>query len=318
MAITGGWRAANVTLPFASATQWGTGVNPVHGYRDPEHHPTATKLPLGATGPGDLPPEILLGPAAWGYQAEDAAAYAGEDYRYLDTDHPNLGDNTTGRPDRDGQIMLEGAYPQPEGWPSWGPYNDDNPVDGFPLTGPPGGAGVRSYSDQLELERGHMIAVPTPGYTGGWVSKVHGPVIEARTSDPAQYELATSLRQLHGHLDNGRAVARGTDDAREPIVNRLTGVKVKLYAKSLGMGGGPGTPDMFPQQLDSVPKRPFFYRAGAMPPTGEAHPYGTLSYFAGIQRTPADDPGAGITQQDTGGAGAPAGYGYTDDSQGWF
>ncbi len=315
MAIAGGWRQAAVIEPYA-ALQWGTGVNPVHAV--PAGIPRGgPKLPLGSTGPGDMPPEILLGPAAWGYQAEDASYYAGEDYRYLATDHPNWGENTTGRPDRDGEIMEVGAYPQPEGWPAWGPYNDDNPVDGFPLGGPPGGAGVRSYSDQLELERGHAIAVPTPGYTGGWQSKVHGPVNEARTSDPSQYEINTGLVQLHSHLDNTRAVGRGTDDPREPIGNRLTGVKVKLYAKSLGMGGGPGTPDMYPQQQDTIPKRPWFYRTGAMPPP-EAHTWNTITYFDGLQRVTPDDAGASVTTQAGQGQAAPD-YGYTpEDSGGWF
>ena len=316
MAISGGWRAANAVLPYDSATQWGTGINPVHAI--PAGIPRGgPKLPLGSTGPGDMPPEILLGPAAWGYQAEDATFYAGEDYRYLADDHPNWGENATGRPDRDGQIMAEGAYPQPEGWPAWGPYNVDGASDDFPLTGPPGGAAVRSYSDQLEVERGHAIAVPTPGYTGGWLSKAHGPVIEARTSDPAQYEVATSLVQLHRDLDNTRAAARGTDEPRAPISTRLTGVKVRLWPKSLGMGGGPGTPDMFPQQMDTIPKRPFFWRAGAMPPA-EAHSRNTISYFDPLLRTVPDDAGAGVTTAAGGGQAAPD-YGYTpEDSGGWY
>lgn len=314
MAIAGGWRAASTIEPYAAANQWGNGINPVHAV--PAGIPRGgPKLPLGSTGPGDMPPEILLGPAAWGYQAEDASLYVGEDYRYLAEDHPNWGQGITGRPDRDGDIMTVGAYPQPEGWPAWGPYNDDNPVDGFPLSGPPGGAGVRANSDQLELERGRAISVPTPGYTGGWQSKVHGNVNEARTSDPSQYEVATGLRQLHSRLDNGRAVARGTDDPREPIGNRLTGVKVRLWARSWGMGGGAGTPDMFPQQLDTVPKRPWFYRTGATPPP-EQHTWNEITYFEALQRTPPDDAGASVTTQAAQGQAAPD-YGYTDDGS-WF
>lgn len=316
MTYSGAWRAANVTpLDYAGAAKWGTGVNPIHAV--PEGIPRGDiKLPLGQTGTGGAAPEVVLGPIEWGYQAEDAQFYTGEDYRYLREDHPNLGDNTGARPDRDGQIMEVGAYPQPEGWPSWGPANLDGTSDDFPLTGPPAGAGVRSYSDQLEIERGRLIAVPTPGYTGGWQSKLHGNVNEARTSDPSQYEIATGLRQTVSQLDNNRAVTRATDAPRSPMHNRLTGVKVKSYAKSLGMGGGPGTPDMYPQQQDGVPKRPFFYRTGATPPA-EPHTWNEITYFDPVMRVVPDDPGALVTTQSNAGSGGPD-YGYTSEEGSWY
>ena len=314
MAVAGTWKAQNAApLEYEGATRWGTGYNPVHAVH--EGIPRGpSKLPLGSTGPGGVTPESLLGPVAWGYQAEDAQFYQGEDYRYLDADHPNWGDNSTGRADRDGQIMQDGAYPQPEGWPEWGPHNDDNPVDGFPLAGPPGGLGVRSYSDQLELERGRAIAVPTPGWRGGLENKTHGNVNEARTSDPGQYEINTSMRQLHSHLDNTRAVTRQTDDPRTPIENRLTGVKVRPRALDFNMGGGPGTPDMLPQSQDAIPKRPFFYRQGAMPAL-EQHDYNSINYFDPIDRTLPADAGATITQQE---APQQGGYGYTGEDGGWY
>jgi hypothetical protein len=314
MAYSGAWRAANTTpLEYDGATRWGTGVNPVHAI--PEGIPRGgTKLPLGSTGPGGVAPEIILGPVQWGYQAEDSQFYAGEDYRYLEADHPNWGDNSTGRPDRDGQIMEAGAYPQPEGWPAWGPANITDPE--FPLSGPPGGAGVRAYSDQLEIERGRLINVPTPGVTGGWLNKAHGAVNTPRTSDPKQYEINTGLAQTSSALNNDRAVARGTDDRRVPIHNRLTGVKVKSYAKDINMGGGPGTPDMFPQQQDRIPKRPFFYRAGAVPPA-EAHTWNSISYWDPIQRVIPDDAGSTVTALSTGGQGAPD-YGYSSEDGGYY
>jgi len=314
MAYAGAWRAASVTpLEYDGATRWGTGVNPVHAV--PEGLPRGEiKLPLGSTGTGGVAPESILGPAQWGYQAEDATFYAGEDYRYLRDDHPNWDEPTVGRPDRDGDIMEEGKYPQPEGWPSWGPANLDGTSGDFPLTGPPGGAGVRSFSDQAEIERGRLIAVPTQGYTGGWVNKAHGNVNEARTSDPSQYEVNTGLRQLHGTLANTREVARG-GEPRAPVETRLTGVKVKSYAKSLQMGGGPGTPDMFPQQQDGIPKRPFYFRQGAMPPP-EAHTWNEITYFDPIQRVVPDDAGASVTtlSTDVGGGG----YGYTTEDGGYY
>ena len=310
------WRAANA-LPedYVGATRWGTGVNPIHAI--PEGIPRGPiKLPLGSEGPSGVAPEILLGPLMWGYQAEDAQFYAGEDYRYLDADHPNWGDGTTGRPDRDGDIMIIGAYPQPEGWPAWGPANDDGSSDDFPLTGPPGGASVRAYSDELEIERGRAIAVPTQGSTGGQLNKTHGLVNEAHTSDPAQYEINTSLRQLRSHLDNGRAMMRGTDEPRTPIANRLTGVHFRPRSLDFNTGGGPGTPDMLPQSQDSIPKRPFFFRQGAFP-AAEAHTWNEITYFDPIERALPDDAGATVTTSTADLAGA-GGYGYTGEDGGWY
>ena len=312
MAIAGTWKSNNITLPYAGATKWGTGINPVHA--QPEQIPRGEiKLPLGSTGPGGVEPESLQGPVAWGYQSEDAQYYAGEDYRYLAEDHPNWGedDSSGSRPDRDGQIMAEGEYPQPEGWPSWGPHNSEYPD--FNRGGPTGGASVRSFSDELELERGRAIAVPTQGSRGGWENKEHGNINDAHISDPRQYEINTSMTQLHSKLDNARAVSRVTDSPRTPITNRLTGVKIKTYAKDINMGGGPGTPDMLPQSQDRIPKRPFFYRTGGAPPM-EQHQYNSITYFDPIERTLPDDAGATVTTQESAGGG----YGYTPEDGGWF
>jgi hypothetical protein len=159
-----------------------------------------------------------------------------------------------------------------------------------------------------------MIAVPTPGVSGGWQNKVHGQVNTPRTSDPAQYEIATGLRQTSSHLDNARAVARGTDDARAPIANRLTGVKVKTWAKDINMGGGPGTPDLLPQSQDAIPKRPWFFRQGAMPPP-EQHTWSEITYFEPIARTPPPDAGSLVTAQE---GASSDGYGYTGEDGSWY
>lgn len=314
MAYSGAWLAANQTpLEYDGAAQWGNGVNPVHAI--PEGIPRGPiRLPLGSTEDAGPPPEAIIGPAQWGYATDDQF-YQGEDYRYLEEDHPNWGEGTTGRPDRDGDIMTAGQYPQPEGWPSWGPANDSDTTGELPLGGPPGGAGVRSYSDELEIERGHLIAVPTPGYTGGWQSKQHGAVNTPRTSDPSQYEIATGIRQTRSQLDNTRAVARATDDPRSPVSNRLTGVKVREWPKDINMGGGPGTPDLLPQQQDGIPKRPFFFRGGAMPPP-EDHTWNEISYFAPVARSVPPDAGALVTAQEAAQGGG--GYGYTTEDGSWY
>jgi hypothetical protein len=310
MAIAGTWAAGAITpSEYAGATRWGTGVNPVHAM--PEAIPRGpTKLPLGSTTGDASVSEEILGPIAWGYAAEDAQFYGGEDYRYLTEDHPNWGANSTGRPDRDGDIMEVGAFPQPEGWPSWGPHNDSDTTGEFPLAGPPGGAVVRAQDDESPAERAHAIAVPTPGVTGGWLNKAHGPVLEARTSDPKQYEIQTSMVQLHRQLDNARAVARGTDERRSSIDTRLTGIKEKHYAKSFLMGGGAGTPNMFPRQQD-LPYRPWFFRSAAAPPM-EAHTRNTMTAWDPVQRSLPADTGETVTFAEAPPA-ADDEYGYTSE-----
>lgn len=297
MAIAGAWRAGAITpSEYLGAEQWGSGVNPIHGVRVNAGRPTQVKEPLLADVDSSFVPEEVVGPAMWGYSAEDAAFYGGEDYRYLVDDHPNWGQGEAGRPDRDGDIMTAGLMPQPEGFPSWGPHEDDNPVDGFPVGGPPGGAALRAHTDGFEQENRHAIAVPTPGWRGGWLNKAHGAVELAEGSDPSQYEVATSYRQLHETRVNTAAVTRGTDDARAPIDTRLTGQKEKHWAMSSGMGGGPGTPDMRPV-TQNLPYRPWFFRGAAVPPPPNTF-FGTMSSFEPIERTLPADAGESVTVQE--------------------
>lgn len=312
MAVKGGWRAANVVPEdFAAATQWGTGVNPVHAVRAGIPRGDI-KEPLGAAGPADMAPEYVIGPTLWGYQAEDAQIYPAEDYGYLRYDHPNWGETTVGRADRDGDIMAYGKVPQPEGWPSWGPANLDGDTGDFPLSGPPGGLAVRAYSDGSDEERERPIAIPGYGVSGGWLNKAHSEVNTPVTSDPAQYELATGIVQTSRQLDNGRATARGTDELRTPIANRLTGMKVKDYAKDWNMGGGPATPDLRPQDTDRIPKRPFIFRTVGAPAL-EAHTWNEITYFEARQRTVPDTAGSLVPPY------PPAsGYGYTPEDGSYY
>lgn len=297
MAISGAWKTGAITpVEYVGAERWGTGINPIHGVRDNTGQPLEAKQTLLPQVDESYVPEEIIGSAMWGYSAEDAAFYGGEDYRYLVEDHPDLGQNSVGRPDRDGDIMVAGVDPQPEGWPSWGPHEDDNPVDGFPVGGPPGGAALRAHSDGSEIEFNHPIAVPTPGWRGGWLNKAHGAVEEAEGSDPSQYTVTTSYQQLHQTRVNTAASFRGTDDARAPIETRLTGQKVKSWPMSSGMGGGPGTPDMKPV-TQNLPYRPWFFRGAAVPPPPNTM-FGTMTQFDPIERTLPADAGESVLIQE--------------------
>ena len=140
------------------------------------------------------------------------------------------------------------------------------------------------------------------------MNKAHGAVERAETSDPSQYEVATSLVQLDKTRVNDAAMARGTDDPRAPIPTRLTGQKEKIYARSSGMGGGPGTPDMAPLAQD-LPYRPWFYRSAGLPPPPDTM-FGTMTANEPIERTLPVDAGEYVTVQE-----APPDdgtYGYTE------
>jgi hypothetical protein len=316
MAIAGTWRAGAVTpSEYAGATRWGTGINPIHSVYDNAGRPTAIKEPLAGDPQTDFVPENILGPSQWGYSDEDAAFYAGEDYRYLVDDHPNWGQDSAGRGDRD-SIDGSAQYSEQD-WPSWGPHEEDQAevIAGYPLSGPPGGAAIRARSDGSEVENNRAINVPTPGWRGGWVNKAHGRVQASEGSDPSQYEITTSLVQLHQTRVNAAAVARGTDDPRAPIESRLTGQKVKSYAKDFSMGGGPGTPDMR-QQSSDLPYRPWFFRTAALPPPPDTM-FGTMTQFEPIERTLPADAGESVQVQEADTDGDPS-FGYSsEDSYGY-
>lgn len=297
MAIAGSWYAGAVTpSEYTGALRWGTGINPIHAVPDSGTRVTGIKenlLPLGSAEDGADVPESILGPEQWGYSSEDAAMYPGEDYRYLATDHPGWGENEAGRGDRD---SIDGGQEYSEqDWPSWGPHGTD-PESPWPLSGYPGGDGLRAVSHGAETENARAIAVPTRGWRGGWLNKAHGAVEQAETSDPSQYEITTSMVQLQQTRVNDAAVLRGTDDPRAPIPTRLTGQKQKVYAKSSGMGGGPGTPDMG-QQGQNLPYRPWFYRSAGLPPPPDTF-YGTMTGFEPIERTLPVDAGEYVTVQE--------------------
>jgi hypothetical protein len=300
MAVAGNWLASTVTpSEYAGAARWGTGVNPVHAIRDEGPGRGPTKIPLGKMAGSDIVPDNLTDVRLYGFEDEDTQYYVGEDYRYLENDHPNWGETSSLRPDRDARIMApDGTEPVPTGFPEWGPHFDDNPVDGFPVGGPPGGSQLRSVAEGADIEHLRAVAVPSGAVTGGWLNKTHGEVLESTTSDPSQYEMTTSMTQLHKVRANTAAVIRVTDDPRSDIGTRLTGQKVKSYAMSSGMGGGPGTPDMAPVAQD-LPFRPWYFRSAALPPPPDTT-YGTMTAFEPMERVPPVDAGELVTTSEVG------------------
>jgi len=160
-------------------------------------------------------------------------------------------------------------------------------VDGFPITGPPGGTEFLAIRHASETELSHANATPYSdhqGVAGGWANKQRGAQLEAKVSDPIQLEINASYHQVHNESSNAHAVARhvpgiGGDDPRTPIKARTAGMKVKHYARGV---------DMFPRQQD-LPYRPFFYRSAGVPPA-EQHFMNTMEGRAPIQHSVSPDP----------------------------
>jgi hypothetical protein len=84
---------------------------------------------------------------------------------------------------------------------------------------------------------------------------------------------------------------------------------VKQYAKSFGMGGGPGTPDMQPFGQTVGLKRPWLTRAAAMPPA-EDHTYNSMEGRSPIQRSMSPDPYQGDPEAGGGDVVTSSEWGY--------
>src|SRR6266567_6413181 len=307
MAIGGTWssRYANAQN-YTGARRWGTGINPVHAVRDNPGRVTGIKENLSALGdPSDAPPEQLIGPDDYGgsdYQGDEP--YPDEVFRYQD-ERPRWNEVTP-------QFRDESNSGAMGEQPPWGVYGDANLIDGFPLPGPAGGMDpVLDIHHGESTERQHAIAVPTRGLQGGWLNKARGRDAHAEAQDPAQpgYQLAVNTAEQQGQgvksRVNDRAVARGTDAPREAIASRTAGMAYRQFAQSVGMGGGPGTPDMQPFQQTAGLKRPFVPRRAGLPPA-EDHYWNEMEGRVPLQRTVPPDPYQGDpeTTGATGGTGA--------------
>src|SRR6266487_2982335 len=165
-----------------------------------------------------------------------------------------------------------------------------------------------------DVTTSHAVAVPTPFVTGGWLSKQRGADAHTEAAqEPGQdrYQLAINTSPVQGQgvqsLDNQRAVQRGTDTPRTSILSRTAGMAEKAYARSFGMGGGPGTPDMQPFQQSAGLKRPWLTRVAALPPA-EEHFMNTMEARVPIQRYTTPDPYQGDPEVGPGDAGVDWGY----------
>lgn len=295
--VTGAWRQRTI-LPYADASKWGTGANPVHQY-----YGSANLRVTGRNGPEpDITPpalgqsEYIKEDQAWGYEPEDFAGtdvVANEQYAiygvpFTQDDWPRVGDSIE---QRRGDIReTESA-----------PWNAPNRVKNW-LRGINNAAG---NPDQLN---NMTYGTPTEDVAQGWVNKAASGMGDGFVSDsePAgndQVFVQTSMTQRYKKQDNNRSQLRGTDDSRSEIPSRIAPMKVKRYSE------GERLYDMAPREADVIP-RPFAYRNAGVGREWEMDP-NEMFVQGTISRSPTPDPSIGTTDIDIE-------DGYTAEDTGWY
>jgi hypothetical protein len=319
-------RQSSYQPPYATASVWGTGVDPVHGYygegpplRMLGRHGSIGSSPVATDSPRDrdyqqpadasgmdAPQEIT-----WGYPG--SVDYSPDSFGQGADSPISIGDTSNATTYYVGQR------------PSWGIDSQDSMVrsDASTMTpwGTPGGRWFRALREGAQRYRlspsqvlpGEADAYqpisaepsnsdPTESVSEGWLNKVTSFVADANPSSPRQYEVQTSMRQRYGTRDNRRAVMRTTDDDRWPIRSRVMAMIEKVYST------GERLYDMAPYQIDQI-ERPFSYRTAG---TGRADWMVTNEFapMSPVRRTPPPDPAMGVpevgfTEQET--------FGYTSE-----
>lgn len=289
MAITGNFLES---VGYTGARKWGTGINPVHGISFSLDEPTGQKEPHTLQGPNtpgqESLPEGLLNPAdeapEFGYTDEEFASMTwGYGPQTGTSDRPG-----TDVPTQSMRFDTSANYP--------GMGNEP---------GPPGGAAIRSeeHGDIAGVSAKLGDKEETVGE--GWINKVAGGVVDATVSDPAQYEMNTSMTQRDKVRAGSQRGAGSASEFSAPIGSwRPTwGNRIKLWS------GGRRHWDMTPRRQDDM-IRPFWYRTAG---TGYRQWMSANEAFnyqvEPLQRSPVADPYAG--QQ------VPTDSVYTDESHNW-
>lgn len=288
MAITGNYLSS---VEYTGARKWGTGINPVHYVLHSGEPPTDSKAAHVAQGPNQTGPETLPQGLLNPLDENPEYGYVDEDYSSAMWGYgPQTG--TSDRPGADVQ-----------GYQVRGSTTADFPGMGNEPA-PTGGAKLHS------MEHGDFNGVTAKlGYKEetvgeGWVNKETAGVIDATVSDPAQYEMNTSMTQR----DKVRAGSqRGAGSASEydaPIGSwRPTwGVRIKQWS------GGRRHWDMTPRRQDQI-VRPFWYRSAGTGYVDQMAVNEAFNYqLEPLQRSPVPDPYAGQN--------VPVNV-YTEESHNW-
>lgn len=341
--ITGAWaQKYQLLIPYVDARKWGTGINPVHSqYGGPgrSNHPKLDVNQLdGHTPVTFATPQEFIQENDWGYQHEDIAGldvfadpnmavhgggvffdqvwpeWSGRDADYMGT----IGDPPAG------------GAPGPVG-PQTGKNRSFVPRWASRPWGSTGAEknrlrSIRAGESEADTPgtRGISSETPTESVNMGWVNKGSSgeiapgeiPDDNVMPSSPAQYERQTSMQQRKQTLNNNRAVARGQDDPRSSIPSRLVPMKIRYFSGQQPFA--PGQPDtyraydMFPYQLDDMP-RGFSYRTAGTGPQRYLETNEQADRTA-LQRQPPPDPSMGIPETQL----TDPEYGYSTEDQGYY
>lgn len=323
--VTGAWaRKYQAQVPYVDARRWGTGINPVHAYRGYTGRPQNSKLNANEMGVpdgvhpasiGDTQPGFVEYGAPWGYSPEDIAGadvYSSAAIYGIPT-------------------VDDGSYPEWEGGVQTGQSTPVNRATVKRAQYHPWGISQRARTALHSLRAGAYDddrwvsnQIPTETVNEGWINKAASGMDEGtypddytQPPDDSQLWVQTSEVQRTKEMVNTRAIQRDTDDARTPIASRLAPMKLKVYS-----GQEPFVPnqsdtyrayDMFPYQMDDVP-RPFYYRTAG---TGPQDYLTSNDQFnrQGLQRTPPPDPSMGTPDTQL---SDNSEYGYSQEDTGYY
>jgi len=299
---TGTWRAQMTSeAEYTGALKWGTGINPIHSIQTggPPLRALDSKLnidPISTPG-GDSTDAIVDDSIGLGYSYEDNPSSM---FGYNVNDPELWGNNQeTGTADR----------------PSWGSdaptlnreKTQNSTADSFPSWGGsrksgPAGRMIRALRRGSEMIVAARV-LPNEDVAQGWTNKTHGITADARTSDPSQYEMQTSMTQRY-KVRAGSQNSGSQSDFSAPIESRVVGQKVKNYTSPDSSRHW----DMLPyEQQDYM--RPFLSRQAG---TGYREwQYPNEMYVSpAIQREPSPDPELGPV--------AGTNYGYSSEDMGMY
>ena len=296
--------ATQAQAPYAGAAKWGNGINAIHAKYDGPPRPFGPGVPNDLdqrTPPSTAADDVEYGPP-WG---------APDDPSYLDSvadEHAA----TVGDPTED------------DNWPNWGDGiaqgNIKEPPPEYPAWNE-SGQFIRSRENPVNGPRQTTKSEQTPDETvnEGWLNKevsgrlVANPENTAEDADPSQVFVQTSEIQRNYGMAQVRGIREGPegkhDEPRHTISPRKTGPKIKSYS------GGLRHYDMFPRQIDDIP-RPFYFRTAGTGP----NPYlynNAMRLVSPMQRTPPPDPSQGMLDTSFTNPDDPGSYGYTSEEWGY-
>jgi hypothetical protein len=296
--ITGAFaRATQQEAPYAGAAKWGTGIADIHSYYQGPPRPGGIGVPNDLdqrTPPSMAGDDVEYGPP-WG---------APNDPAYLDSYSE--------------QAVLDGQQEEPDTWPNLGSSTMVMPAD-YPAYNEWGGTIRRKQSSTNGPRQTTQVSeVPTETVNEGWLNKpvtgdmIPEPELDAEPAADSQVFVQTSMTQRKYGMSQPRTLMRQgphQDEARTDIAPRKAGPKIKVYSGQLRHY------DMFPRQIDDIP-RPFYYRTAGTGPNPYLFP-NENQLNTPMQRTPPPEPSQGMLDTAYSSPDDSGSYGYTSEEWGY-